>query len=465
LNAQRFWRGFGVVIATMLLGAAAAAALSLSEPDGYKATARAVHGQGGRADEALAERPGIARAALTRAGAVRTSAAALLENSDVRAEGAGTVAFTVRTGAADAASRVATAYARAYRSALTPGDRANTRVEPAGPAERARRPAAAAPVGAGIGLLAGLLLALALDALARRGGARSEEPDAEAEPERDIVSAAVPGQSRNGAPRDDPAACPLIDLHCHILPGIDDGPRSFAESVALARLLAEGGVQVVAATPHVREDHPGVVPEELEGRCADLQERLDGEEVPLRVVPGGEVDLRWALSASFDELRLVSYAQRGTDLLLETPYSALPSSFEDQLFELSASGFRVLLAHPERNYTFQDDPDRLADLVARGTLVQVTAQSLVRTRRRSRSARLARHLVAHGLAHVLASDSHAPRGLARASMRAAVEAAPGIDRARASWMASDAPAAILSGESLPLPPPLRRRALRDRLRL
>jgi protein-tyrosine phosphatase len=276
----------------------------------------------------------------------------------------------------------------------------------------------------------------------------------------------VAAESHNGAP-EEPEAAPLIDLHCHILPGIDDGPRNFAESVELARTLAAGGVEVVAATPHVRADHPGVVPDELEARCADLQERLDHEEVPLRVVPGGEVDLRWALAASDDDLHLVSYAQRGTDLLLETPYSPLTSRFEDELFDLTAAGFRILLAHPERNHSFQDDPDRLAELVARGALVQVTAGSLVRPRRRSRSARLARHLLEQGLVHVLASDSHGRREFARASMRAAVEVAGGPEDGRVRWMASLAPAAILAGESLPDPPPPRsgRRPLRERLRI
>ncbi len=231
-------------------------------------------------------------------------------------------------------------------------------------------------------------------------------------------------------------------------------------------MLAAEGVEVVAATPHLRPDYPGVVPDELAGRCADLQDRLDSEGIELRVVPGGEVDLLWARAASADELRLVSYAQRGSDLLLETPYAPLVSSFEDELFELNAAGFRIILAHPERNRTFQQDPARLADLVGRGTLVQVTAQSLVRTGRRSRSGRLARDLIQRGLAHVLASDSHAPRELERASMRAAMDATRGLG-GRANWMASHAPAAILLGESLPPPPPLQpgRRPLADRLRL
>src|SRR4051812_833349 len=87
----------------------------------------------------------------------------------------------------------------------------------------------------------------------------------------------------------------VLDLHCHILPGIDDGPGSTEESLELARAMAAEDVRAVAATPHLREDWPGVVPAELAERCRQLQGELDAAGIPLRVLPGGEVDLVWAL--------------------------------------------------------------------------------------------------------------------------------------------------------------------------
>jgi protein-tyrosine phosphatase len=153
--------------------------------------------------------------------------------------------------------------------------------------------------------------------------------------------------------------------------------------------------------------------------------------------------------------------------LVETPYGPLPSIFEDALFELTARGFRILLAHPERSRTFQQSPERLAELVGRGTLVQVTAESLVRSPRRSRSGRFARRLVKDGLAHVLASDSHGSIGLMRAPISAAIDAVRELGDERGAWMTSLAPAAILSGESLPPAPgaaQTERQAGVDRLR-
>jgi protein-tyrosine phosphatase len=244
----------------------------------------------------------------------------------------------------------------------------------------------------------------------------------------------------------------VIDLHCHLLPGVDDGPAAMQDSVELASRLAADGVRVVAATPHVRPDHPTVVPAELAGRCAELRRVLAAGGVELEIVPGGELDLARGLEASDEELRLVSLGQRGDYLLVETPYADLTSLFEQQVFELQLRGFQVLLAHPERNPSFQDDLGRLAALVSRGVLLQVTAGSLVRRERRSRTTRLARALVVRGLAHVLASDAHGP-SVPRPPMSEGLHVARELAGAAAELMVTDTPAAILAGEPAPAPPP------------
>ena len=244
----------------------------------------------------------------------------------------------------------------------------------------------------------------------------------------------------------------MIDLHTHILPEIDDGPRDFRGSLELARTAAADGVRTVAATPHVRADHPGVRPAELAERCGELGARLRDAGVPLGVVPGGEVDLDWSDDASEDELRLVSYGQRGTDLLLETPYGDLPLDFEERLFRLVDRGFRILLAHPERSPTLQRRPARLVELVERGVLLQLTARTVAAAGGGSPAAELARELVDRGMAHVLASDAHAAQGPAPPDLSTGVAAAAEIVGARAELMATRAPAAVLSGEPIPAPP-------------
>lgn len=249
----------------------------------------------------------------------------------------------------------------------------------------------------------------------------------------------------------------MIDLHTHVLPGIDDGPPEVGESLELLRIAEGDGSEIVAATPHVRADFPAVRLSEIASRCLALNRALP-EDRDVKVVAGAEVDLSWAQGASAEELALASYRQRGTDVLLETPYGSLPSGFEELLFRISARGFRVLLAHPERNPTFQEDRRRLAALVDRGVLLQVTAGSLASGDKRSRVRRLAHALVEEGLAHVIASDAHSPK-LARAPLSAGVAAAARLAPRRARWMVTEVPAAILAGDPIP-PAPVERRPAR-----
>jgi protein-tyrosine phosphatase len=240
----------------------------------------------------------------------------------------------------------------------------------------------------------------------------------------------------------------LTDLHCHILPALDDGPRSVEESVELARLLERDGVRTAVATPHLRDDHALVSPRELAERCLLLEQELRRARVQLQIVPGGEIDIVWGLDAREDELRLVSLAQRGKDLLVETPYAPLTSNFEALIFRLGIKGYRILLAHPERNPTFQHVPDRLAALARRGVLIQVTSTSLCR-RRSSRSGRLARWLLREGLVHVLASDAHGPDLPGPMPLAAGLRMARELVGPAADWLVTDAPAAVLAGQPLP----------------
>lgn len=250
----------------------------------------------------------------------------------------------------------------------------------------------------------------------------------------------------------------MIDLHSHLLPGLDDGPADEAGSLALAAEAYAAGVRVMAATPHLRQDFPRVQVGELAGRVGALQARLNSEGIALEVVIGGEVDVLWAQAASDEDLRAASYGGHGHTLLVETPYGELPGMFEDLLFRIRVRGFRILLAHPERNPSFQRDLDRLVRLVDGDVLVQLTASSVTGS---GRAGKLARRLIADGHAHVIAGDLHRSGGN-RASIADAVAS---VGTERAHWMVTEAPAAILAGRPLPPGPvdePRRRGWLRRR---
>jgi protein-tyrosine phosphatase len=254
----------------------------------------------------------------------------------------------------------------------------------------------------------------------------------------------------------------VIDLHAHVLPGVDDGPATEQEAVEVAAAAAAEGVRTLVATPHVRPDHPRVRPDELADRTRSLQAAVGAAGVELELLPGGEVDLVWAQTADDRTLREVSIGGAGRYLLVETPYGELPGTFEDLLFQVAARGYGILLAHPERSPTLQRTPERAAGLAQRGIMLQLTAAAVVTPPDRSRSRRLARRLLVDGVAHVLASDRHGS-AIGRAGLDAAVGAASQLVGERAGWMVRELPAALLAGEPPPrLPEPRRQRRWRVR---
>jgi protein-tyrosine phosphatase len=173
-------------------------------------------------------------------------------------------------------------------------------------------------------------------------------------------------------------------------------------------------------------------------------------------VAGAEASLTWALDASDEELSLASYGQRGTDLLIETPFAHVPA-LARFLSELTGKGYRVTLAHPERNPAFQRNAAPLKPLVEQGVLLQVNAGSLLGPGGRG-AKRLGRQLLTDGLAHVIASDGHRANSWRPVTLLAeAVEAAAElVGRDRAIWMAQDVPRAVISGAEVPPPPPIAR---------
>ena len=249
----------------------------------------------------------------------------------------------------------------------------------------------------------------------------------------------------------------MIDLHSHLLPGVDDGPRTLEESVEMARVMAADGVTLVAATPHVRDDFPTPV-DVVEDGVRELRAALADAGITIDVRTGGEVAVDWVDRAEVGDLRGYGLAGNRSAILVEFPYLALAARARDGLQQAARRGDAPILAHPERNDRVQAQPDRLEELVARGVLVQLTASS-VTGRRGSRSRKAADQLLEAGLAHLVASDAHrAPGPGARLSDAAAALDDPVL----AGWLLDDVPAALVAGEPLPDRPAARRRGLRWR---
>ena len=236
----------------------------------------------------------------------------------------------------------------------------------------------------------------------------------------------------------------MIDLHTHILANVDDGVRTMEESKALAQAAVADGVELIAATPHVRDDYPTGV-ETMERLVRELRAVLASERVPLELVGGGEIAINRLELLSEEELRRFGLGGNPNYLLLEFPSYGWPLDLPTRIFALRVLGITPVLAHPERNGEVQAVPERLSPLVEQGALVQLTAASLD-GRLGSRPRRTAFRLLELGLAHLLASDAHAPE--TRTAGMSAAAAAVADDRL-ADWLTRDVPAAIVAGDRLP----------------
>jgi protein-tyrosine phosphatase len=238
----------------------------------------------------------------------------------------------------------------------------------------------------------------------------------------------------------------VVDLHCHILPGIDDGALDLADSVAMARVAESDGIEVIAATPHIRHDHDVRIPE-LAGRVAELNQAVDEAGLSVDVVTGGEVAETALAGLNEEELEAVSIAGRGW-ILLEPRPGPLGKSLTRAVQSLHDAGFGALIAHPERHLS-TDLPERIRELIEAGALVQATAAFLTQERVREGMLDLARN----GLIHVLASDAHSSHGGRPPRISDGLRALEVVEliRPHLEWIATQGPAAILRGER-PEPP-------------
>ncbi len=235
----------------------------------------------------------------------------------------------------------------------------------------------------------------------------------------------------------------MIDLHCHILPGLDDGALSVDDSVAMARQAEEDGIAVVCATPHIRHDHEVRI-EDIAGRVDALQRQLSDRGIPVQVLPGGEVAQTQADRLTDAELHAVALGGGGSWLLLEPAPGPLGGGLEELVERLAARGFGSVIAHPERHAGI-DFVEHLEQLASQGCLIQWTAEFVAE----AAPGDLVLALAQRSLVQLLGSDAHSsyagrPLRLAAGFARlAAVRTAEQI-----AWSAELAPRAIVRGEKL-----------------
>ena len=245
----------------------------------------------------------------------------------------------------------------------------------------------------------------------------------------------------------------MIDIHCHILPGIDDGPQTLEEAVAMARIAAQDGVSQIVAAPHVRQGVYKPTVEQILTKTAELADALEEADVSVELIPAMDVHIELDLLDRLVDGDLLTLGGDMRYVLLELPNIRVPSQIESLFQQCLMKRFVPILTHPERVLEIQNHLERLEHWVNMGVLVQVTAMSLTGGFGK-KVQRAARTMVECRLCHLIASEGHSSDRHPPV-LSSAVEVAAGILGEEAALeMVTETPAKILAGEFVEPPEPI-----------
>lgn len=243
----------------------------------------------------------------------------------------------------------------------------------------------------------------------------------------------------------------MIDIHAHILPGVDDGPKTWDDALAILQTARENGITAMVATSHMLPDGPFANTRgKLLPLVDELRERAAARQIEIEIFVGGEVHISPDLVERYEAGQLLTYGDAGRYMLVELPPSEIPVYTEQVLFDLQLRGITPILAHVERNQGVVRRPDKLVEFIQRGALTQVTASSLTTS---GALADFTRSLIEHSLVHFIATDTHGVR-------RRRPELKPAVEQASA-WIGEEAafalvyenPRRMLAGEAVHVPAP------------
>jgi protein-tyrosine phosphatase len=245
----------------------------------------------------------------------------------------------------------------------------------------------------------------------------------------------------------------VIDLHCHMLPGIDDGAPDLETSLQMARVAVADGITITACTPHIfpglyENDGPGI-----RKAVAALQVELDREEIPLQLTTGADVQLCPDLVAGLKSGRILAL---GTSryFLFEPPHHTAPPRLEEQVFASMAAGYHPIVTHPERLHWIESHYDTMKRMAHAGAWMQLTCGS-VTGRFGKRPQYWSERMLDEGLVHILATDAHNLRNRAPLMASARDAVAERLGEQAATDMVLTRPRAVLDNVSpSALPPPV-----------
>ncbi len=199
----------------------------------------------------------------------------------------------------------------------------------------------------------------------------------------------------------------MIDIHCHILPCLDDGAQNLEEAIEMAKQAWSRGVREIVATPHCIPGSRIIDPKKIKDGVDELNNILEEKQINVGIHGGAEVFLDPSIPELLDKEQLLTIWNKY--ILLELPFIGYPSWIHQMLFEVSIRGFKAIIAHPERNISIGDNPNLTLELIEKGALIQVNSGSLLGHFGR-KTKKTAEILLSHNMVHFIGSDAHNTRG-------------------------------------------------------
>lgn len=239
----------------------------------------------------------------------------------------------------------------------------------------------------------------------------------------------------------------FVDIHCHLLPAIDDGASDWETTLAMAQMAVADGTRTIIVTPHQLGNFAQNSGDEVRARTIQLQQVLDQHSIPLQVLPGGDVRIEDGMLEGLSAGTVLSLGDRRRHVLLELPHE-LYFPLEGVLASLKRLGMTGILSHPERNRGLLREPELLGPLVEQGCLMQVTAGSLMGTFG-PKSQELAEWMLQEGLVHFIATDAHGTKSRRPLMRRAYERVAELIDTETAEDLCCVYPNFVARGERVP----------------
>ncbi|GAK59747.1 PHP C-terminal domain protein [Candidatus Vecturithrix granuli] len=246
----------------------------------------------------------------------------------------------------------------------------------------------------------------------------------------------------------------MIDLHCHILPYIDDGPETLQETLEMCRMAVADGITTIVATPHQQN---GVYENSAKAILKKVEEvalELKNTDIALELLPGADVFIDVHTGDKIAQGEIMTVNNTGRYFLLEFPAHSIPPNIEKIIFNILLKNITPILTHPERIAEVQEYPDKIYNLICSGVLSQITAMSLT-GEFGPRAQKCAKILLKHHLAHIIATDAHSVAGRPPLLSKAVDMASRIVGHEEATEMVTTIPLQVIRGEPvLNLPPPL-----------